>query len=135
MRRYYAEVLSKMNSGVAMEPLELLIAEVIESHPEYHLLLADGRSLLRDVFPEAGDTNPYLHLSMHVAIAEQVKADRPPGIRAAYASARERHADFHALEHQMMQCLEAVMWQAQGSGTAPDEHAYLACVHGLAQRR
>ena len=61
-------------------------------HPEYHALVDEGeRHLERDYTPEGGAVNPFLHLSLHLAVAEQLAIDQPPGIRArvrAAASAR-----------------------------------------------
>ena len=36
--------------------------------------------------PEGGQMNPFLHLSLHLAIHEQVSIDQPPGIRAAFTA-------------------------------------------------
>ena len=40
-------------------------------------------SLDRDWAPKGGETNPFLHLSLHLAVAEQLAIDQPAGIVAA----------------------------------------------------
>jgi len=40
--------------------------------------------------------NPFLHLSLPLAVAEQVSIDQPPGIRSAYQTLRARVGDHQA---------------------------------------
>ncbi|MBW2475391.1 MAG: DUF1841 family protein [Deltaproteobacteria bacterium] len=133
LRRFFLTSWNKRSAGQPLQPLERLVAEVIEQHPEYHAYLGDEDQLQQDFGPEQGQTNPWLHMGMHITIGEQLGADRPPGIRSAYQRLVLRHGDSHAVEHAMMECLSAVLWEAQRSGTAPDEQAYLACVKKLAR--
>lgn len=136
IRRFYCEVWRKYRDGLPMEPLEDLIASVIADHPEYHPLLEDpDKSLERDYLPETGESNPFLHMGMHIAIQEQLGTDRPAGILKLYQSALTRFGDAHELEHRMMECLAEMIWQAQRHGTEPDQAAYLDCVRRLARER
>jgi hypothetical protein len=84
-----------------------------------------------DFLPEGGQTNPFLHLSLHLAILEQVTSDRPPGILAAFEQAARATGDAHAAEHRVMDCLAETLWEAQRSGLPPDEQAYLQRVRRL----
>lgn len=132
LRQFFLQAFARDRAGERLEPMESLVAGIIRMHPEYHGLLGDPESVDRDHFPEAGETNPFLHMGMHVAIAEQVQADRPAGVRDLYLKACERLADKHEVEHAVMECLGRVMWEAQREGRAPDEQAYLACLRRLA---
>ena len=126
MRRYFCDVWRKKNTGQALEPLEGIIADVIALHPEYQRLLADPDSAVqRDFTPEDGEPNPFLHMGMHIAIQEQLTTNRPAGILDIYQSLCRRFADAHTAEHQMMECLGEILWEAQRNGTAPDEALYL----------
>jgi hypothetical protein len=72
-----------------LTPLEAMALAVLVEHPEYHAVLDDReRYLDRDWKAEGGETNPFLHLQMHLAIEEQVSIDQPPGIRDAGHRAR-----------------------------------------------
>lgn len=134
IRRFYCRVWKKYSDQLPMEPLEDLIAGVIADHPEYHDLLIEQEDALdRDYLPEMGETNPFLHMGLHIAIQEQLGADRPAGIRALYQAARPRFADAHALEHRLMECLAEMIWQAQRNQGAPDEQAYLDCVREIVE--
>lgn len=137
LRRTFAEAWRKDRQGLLLEPLQALIVEVIGAHPEYHRTVEDERSLERDYLPDGGQSNPFLHMAMHLSLAEQCAADRPPGITKALgrAVAREqrRGASVHDVQHQAMRCLERVLWEAQSEGRAPDEAGYLKCVRSLAQ--
>lgn len=130
LRHSFFQAWRKHSNGEALEPLEALIAQVIAMHPEYHALLdADEADQLdRDYLPELGQTNPFLHMAMHIAIHEQLASDRPVGIRSAYQQQLGIHGEAHAAEHRMMECLGEALWQAQRNGQPPDEAAYLACL-------
>jgi hypothetical protein len=116
----------------AREPLsglEQTAVELIALHPEYHAILeAPERNLDRDWRPESGDVNPFLHLSLHVAVAEQLAIDQPPGIRAEFDRIKGARGDEHAALHAVLECLGEVLWNAQRHGTPPDARLYLACL-------
>ena len=63
--------------------------------------------------PKAATINPFLHLSLHLAVAEQLAIDQPPGIRAEFERLRAARGDEHAALHAVLECLGEVMWQAQ----------------------
>ena len=86
----------------------------------------------KDWLPEGGETNPFLHMGMHIAIREQLSIDRPPGIKAAYAALLSRTRDAMSAEHLMLECLGEVLWRAQRENRLPDEQAYLACIKARA---
>ena len=131
IRQVYLDVWRKLTAGDLLEPMEALVAEVIELHPEYHAVLASGDEVkARDYSPEDGQTNPFLHMGLHIALREQVGGDRPAGIRAIFtrlSAARGRHE----AEHAMIECLGQAMWQAQRDQAPPDEFAYLECLKKL----
>ena len=125
LRRMYLEAWQRHKDGLPLEPLQARIADLIEAHPEYQLLIEGGEdSLHRDWTPEGGETNPFLHLGMHIAIREQIATDRPAGIAAIHGRLAAAHG-VHEAEHRMMECLGEALWSAQRAGTPPDETAYL----------
>ena len=135
LRRYYRTVWDKATAGQPLEPLEHLIAGVIRQHPEYQPALADPEIALgREYTPEQGQTNPFLHMGMHIAIQEQLGGDRPAGILDVYQRLRRRMGDSHAVEHRMMECLGETLWEAQRDGVEPDERVYLERLRRLARR-
>lgn len=133
LRRVYADAWQTKQRGEALQPLQRQIVAVIENHPEYHALLDNAaQSLERDFPPEFGETNPFLHMAMHLALAEQLATDRPAGVREIYQKLTSRLGDAHRADHRMMECLGEVLWRAQRDAAAPDESAYLACLKKLA---
>lgn len=101
----------------------------INEHPEYHDDLADEQAALAaDYTVEDGQTNPFLHLSMHITIAEQISINQPAGIRSAYERLTIRLDSEHLAAHEIMECLGEMIWNAQRSGQPPDGAAYLDCV-------
>lgn len=129
LRQQFFEVWRKREAGEPLEPLEQIVAEVIARHPEYHGVLRDReRYLDRDYLPEMGETNPFLHMAMHIGIHEQLATDRPAGIREAYQALLKRVGEPHRVEHEMMECLGEMFWRAQREQRMPDEAAYLDCL-------
>ncbi len=134
LRRYYGAVWQKAKRGELLEPLEQIIATTLRAHPEYQPLVAAIESALsREYLPDQGQTNPFLHLGMHIAIQEQLHSDRPVGMVAIYQRLCQRLGDSHAAEHAMMDCLGETLWEAQRTGQAPDERAYLQRLRRLAR--
>ena len=118
--------------GQPLEGVEKLIVQVVLRHPEYHALLEHPEPAReRDYFPESGETNPFLHLGMHIAIEEQLSIDQPRGIRGYYQKILMRLPDEHAAQHHMMECLGEMLWQASRQATAPQESVYLDCLQRL----
>ncbi len=126
LRRVYVTAWQKARKGLPMEPLERQLAELITEHPEYHALLeAPEDAVERDFAPHGGQSNPFLHLGLHMAIREQVATDRPAGIRAAWRTLCLQHGDPHTAEHVMIEVLGEALWRAQRESRAPDEATYL----------
>jgi hypothetical protein len=135
LRQMFFQVWHKAQNNLPMEPLEAQIATVIERHPEYHAILENKDAHLdRDYSVEMGETNPFLHMSMHLALIEQLSTDRPAGIKQIYQQLMARVQDNHETEHQMMECLAEALWQSQQNQSPPDEQAYLHCLNALAQK-
>lgn len=129
VRQFFFDTWAKYRAGEPLAGAEVPALDAILAHPEYHGLLdAPERYRDRDYPPELGETNPFMHLSMHLAIAEQVSIDQPAGIAARYRKLCAQTGDAMAAEHQLMDCLAEMIWQAQRSGLAYDAASYLACV-------
>lgn len=134
LRAMYAAAWQRHRDRLPLEPLQAQIVSVVELHPEYHGVLEGGaEALARDYAPVAGQSNPFLHMGLHLAIREQVGTDRPAGIRRVHAVLVRQLGDAHAAEHRMIDCLAAALWQGQRSGLAPDDAAYLAELERLAE--
>lgn len=135
MRQVFLDAWEKSQSGLPLDALQQMIAGVIREHPEYHALLADReRALSSDFTPEAGESNPFLHMAMHISLQEQLSTDRPQGIVMRYRMLIERLADPHAVEHRLMECLGQVLWEAQRNNRMPDEQAYIRYLDELISR-
>jgi hypothetical protein len=127
-RQFFFDTWKKYRRGEALSALEKATLDVISLHAEYHALLDDpARNLDRDYAPEHGAMNPFLHLSLHLAVEEQLSIDQPPGVRAEYARLLAAAGSEHDAKHALLECLGETMWQAQRTGLPPDQAAYLGC--------
>jgi uncharacterized protein DUF1841 len=128
-RRFFFETWRKYRTQAPLEGLERTAIEIILLHPEHHALLDDAqRNLDREFSPQDGAVNPFLHMSLHLAVAEQLSIDQPRGIDAAYRALAGRAASDHDALHVLLECLGEVVWRAQRDRAAPDEQAYLECI-------
>ena len=129
VRRFFFDAWSKYRRGETLQGLEQTAVEVMLLHPEYHAVLANpDANVDRDYRPEGGELNPFLHLSLHLAIEEQLSIDQPPGLRSAYERLLARLGSEHDAKHAVLDCLGETMWESQRLGRPPDENAYVECV-------
>jgi hypothetical protein len=134
MRQVFFDSWRKLQAGDEMEPLEQMVSSVVREHPEYHAMLSDPESgVTKEYLPEGGESNPFLHMAMHISLLEQISTDRPAGVSELYRRLCQRLGDEHAADHQLMECLGRMLWEAQSNNRMPDERAYLDCIRRLVE--
>ncbi len=121
-RKVFFEAWKKYKSEHALTPLEMQLVEIMLSHPEYHAVFENSETNQEKDFDSA---NPFLHISLHLGVREQVSTNRPSGIRDVYQQLCEKYHDVHIAEHKMMEFLGKILWDAQQNGAMPDEAEYL----------
>jgi hypothetical protein len=135
VRDFFFETWRKYRAGEPLAGMEALALDVLLAHPEYHALMADPeRHREQQYFPELGQVNPFLHMSLHLALEEQLSIDQPAGVAAHFAALLTRHGERHAAVHEAIECLAEMVWRAQRDGAAPDGAAYLDCLGRRARR-
>lgn len=128
-RNFLFESWRKHRARELLTPLEGLAAQLIARHPEYFAVLENPEQHQeKDYLPEQGESNPFLHLMMHLTIEEQISIDQPAGIRAQFVRLAHKLASEHDAQHRMMECLGEMIWQAQRNRTQPDAAIYFACL-------
>ncbi len=132
VRRFFCDTWKKKTENQILDPMETLASDWMVEHPEYHDLLADPEDALgQDYTPERGETNPFLHLSMHLSISEQVSINQPPGIKETAEKLSQKLGSMHEAQHIMMECLGRVMWEAQREGQPLNPEKYLEALKKL----
>jgi hypothetical protein len=107
--------------------MDALALEVILQHPEYHGALEHPERTRDKDYVE--ESNPFLHMSLHMALEEQLSIDQPPGIRDAWdALLRRRAGERHAALHDALECLAETVWRSQRDAMPPDAALYLSCI-------
>ena len=135
VRSFFCESYRKTRDGSPLTPMEAIAADWIAEHPEHHAELADLAAAQAAVYDvDSRRTNPFLHLSMHLSITEQVAIDQPRGIKQAYLLLAAKRGSAHDAQHEVMECLGEMIWASQRSGQPPDGEAYIACVRRRATR-
>ena len=135
VRRFFAETWRKHGGREVLTPLEDKALRWILLHPEYQALLEDPDAAQADFSIDRGESNPFLHLSMHLALDEQVAIDQPPGIRAVFERLVARHGGEHEAMHEAMECLGRVVWEAQRGLLPADPAAINDALLDCLQRR
>jgi len=130
LRRMYSDAWQKHEQGLPLSALEQQIADVVRLHPEYWPTITSG-DVDADFPPEAGQSNPYLHMGLHLGLREQIATDRPAGIGAIWRQLSLRGDDPHDVEHRMIECLAETLWEAQSANAMPDEARYLERLNRL----
>ena len=128
-RQLFFDSWRKYRQQKILSGIETLAIEVILLHPEYHNVLENAdRNLDKDYLPEDGNVNPFLHMSMHLAIKEQLSINQPIGICERFAQFQKKIGDEHAAVHKVMECLAEMIWQAHRNQTIPDADIYFKCL-------
>ncbi len=128
-RLFFIDAWQKHQEKKVQTPAEIIASQWIAEHPEFHALLGNKeKALAADYSPEDGHINPFLHLSMHLTVSEQVSIDQPPGIRGAFQTLCKRLDDEHAAAHRVFECLGEQIWQQQRNGLPFNSDRYIQCL-------
>lgn len=124
----------KFQNKKLLSPLENEIVQVLLAHPEYHKIIEQSnRFQEHSYYPELGETNPFLHMGLHLAVREQVATDRPSGINSIYNNLVKRYKDPLTVEHLIMDQLAECLWLSQKNNLPPDEQHYLDVLTDLCE--
>ncbi|MCA1937766.1 MAG: DUF1841 family protein [Dechloromonas sp.] len=135
VRDFFCSAWTKHLDRMPLVGAEVTAADIAARHPEYHALLSNPEMARNQEWtPDSGQMNPFLHLSLHLAIHEQLSIDQPPGIRAAFERLRTR-MDTHDAEHVLLECLGETIWRAQREGNQMDALAYVDAIQRKAGMR
>lgn len=115
-----------------LSPLEQQIVDVMLLHPEYHAFFEQKNVPDARVYHASlGETNPFFHLGLHLALRDQLATQRPLGIVAIYQQLLQAGLDEHAVEHRMMEVLAECLWRMQQSAQGFVEADYLQALQHL----
>ena len=127
VRDFFFETWRKYRAGEPLAGLETIALEIALLHPEYHSVLDDpDRYREQEYFPELGEANPFLHMSLHMALEEQLSIDQPAGVVERFSNLVSRTGDRQAALHEAVECLGEMVWRSQRDNAPPDATAYLA---------
>jgi hypothetical protein len=127
-RQYLKQAWEKFTSQEQLEPLELQLSKIVEQHPEYQNLI---KNLDSEYFPEQGNTNPFLHINLHLTLQDQITMDQPKGIRDIHSQLIVKIKDAHEVEHMMMEHIAEMIFNAQKNNAAFDLDGYIQALKSL----
>ena len=130
VREFFFNAWSHYQAQKPLTDLEKIALSVMHMHPEYHAILSAPEQFKhQEYFPEFGETNPFLHMSLHLSILEQISIDQPIGIADVYAQLKLKHQNEHNVEHKaqhdILECLGESIWQAQRNNAALNAEYYV----------
>jgi len=131
LRQMYKNAWEKFQQQLPLSALDIQIVEIIKQHPEYQDFVLQ---LDKDFLPESGQTNPFLHMGLHLGLREQINTNRPAGIANIFQKLQVIKGSSHDAEHSMIDCLAEAMWSSQVNNQPPDETAYLDCLRAQLKR-
>ena len=127
-RQYLNQAWEKYTRQEQLEPLELQLSKIVEQHPEYQNLL---NNLDSEYFPEQGNTNPFLHINLHLTLQDQITMDQPKGIKEIHSQLLLKIKDAHEVEHMMMEHIAEMIFNAQKNNAAFDLDGYIQALKSL----
>jgi len=133
-RQIFWDAWQKTLANLPLNALEVRIARVIKMHPEYHHFFDDMEDFLDRDFQVNDGMNPYLHLSLHLSIEEQLATKQP--IEAAKLMELhmiEKRADRHDVLHMILEVLAETVYESQRDGREIDPLAYAQKIKVLLQ--
>lgn len=122
-RQTFFTTWQKYQKGESLSSVEQQILAVILEHPEYHALLQQEAPYQQQEF--LLHENPFIHMSLHLAIRDQIHLDRPVGIKMIFQTLLSKYSDQMVVEHLMLDCLAEILWSAQQQSQPADEVIYL----------
>ncbi|POZ61203.1 DUF1841 family protein [Chromobacterium alticapitis] len=129
VRLFLCDVWEKYCQKQEMSKLERMTASIIAEHPEFHTDIdKQAPALQADFTPEGGRINPYLHLSLHLAIEEQLQMDFPPGIANLHRRLTAKCGSEHESVHQIMDCFVDIMLRAERDKASMNPEAYIQAI-------
>jgi len=125
-RQFLFDAWAKFQQQATLTDLEKIAVEVISMHPEYHAILENPAKYREQAyFPEQGETNPFLHLSLHLSVIEQININQPIGIKNSYEQLRQKHQETHRAQHDLLDCLAETIWHSQRNNEPLNSAHYL----------
>jgi len=126
-RQIFWDAWQKAQADLPLDALQVRIARVISLHPEYHHFFNDLEDFLERDFEVDNGMNPYLHLSLHLALEEQVAIRQPAEVAGCLEHLMQRKGlDRHDALHAILEVLAETVYFAQRRGGEPDVLAYSA---------
>lgn len=126
VRQFFFDAWAKFKQQSMLTELEKMAVGIMHMHPEYHTILDHPEQYLEQAYyPEMGETNPFLHMSLHLSIQEQISINQPIGITPAYGKLCTRFQEEHEAQHALLECLAETIWLAQRNQTGLDAAHYL----------
>lgn len=121
-RQTFIQAWHKYQHRLPLEAVESQLVDIILLHPEYQALLEQAQS-----HEFAPADNPFLHMSLHLVVNDQLRINRPLGIQQAYQAILMKvgQGQEHEAMHIVMKALAEILWEAQQTNTPPSEEAYL----------
>ena len=134
VREFFFNAWLKYKQALTLSDLEKLGLSVMLLHPEYHGVLdAPEKFMQQEFFPELGVTNPFLHMSLHLSVLEQISINQPTGIAELYSTLVKKHQNEQDAIQDMIECLGEMIWQAQRNQSPPDGALYLSLLQNKTQ--
>lgn len=128
-RAVFFNAYKKYQKKLPLEPLEKQLLQIILDHPHYHFIFENEQNQKNDAWDKQLKENPFLHMSLHISIRDQLAMDQPKGILAIYHDLVLKVGDTHEAEHLMMQILVNTLREMMEKNMSDfDEELYLNAI-------
>jgi hypothetical protein len=125
-RRTVYHIWGMIQAGLVdeMNEAEYAIARILLEHPEYGDFFEDEKILDGRKFDTGSAVNPFLHVSLHKMIEDQLEAGHPEEVRFFFESMEAKGNDRHEIVHVIMKILSILIFEAMHSRQSLDVDRY-----------
>jgi len=107
-----------------MDESESGIAKILLDHPEYEEIFEDTEILDGREFDAGTSGNPFLHISFHKMVDDQLASGRPEEVRFFLESMEDKGYDRHEIVHALMKILVCLISDAMKNQKSLDVNHY-----------
>lgn len=123
-KKLFFEIWRKVKAGLSLKGEARLIGKIMLEHKEYHNTWEFADILEEVEYDPNTEVNPFMHITVHTIIENQLARDEPKGIRKIFKEMMTQEKDRHQVIHRIGAALTEEMWEMMKERRPFDETNY-----------
>lgn len=130
-RARFLEIWKNTSENKKLEGEEAVFGRIMQEHPEFHATFNLGEPAFGIDFASRNEVNPFLHISLHAVVEQQIADRNPAEVEQAYQAILEWGDSRHESIHRISGILAEVLFEAIQKKSPIDDAGYLRRVREL----